>query len=137
VILLAALVFAGFVVCRLLLFIFCAPQVDDEVLCAGVATFLMMGLLWTFAYELAARLEPQAFLFTVGPPGSRSMDAFEALYFSFGTLTNYYGDIIPLSRLARTLAMMQAIAGLFYFALLVSRLVSLYSTDPPTESPER
>jgi hypothetical protein len=133
-VLVTAIVFSGFVVVHLLVFILRAPWVNAEVLCAAVATFLMMGLLWAFAYILVARLVPNSFVFTVGSEANRSMTVLEALYFSFGTLTNYYGDIIPVSRAARTLAMVQATAGLFYMAVLISRLVSLYSGDRPAES---
>ncbi len=129
-----AIVFAGFVVGHLLVFILRAPWVNAEVLSAAVSTFLMMGLLGAFAYELVERLVPDSFVFTVGSEANRSMARFEALYFSFGTLTNYYGDIIPVSRAARTLAMVQATAGLFYMAVLISRLVSLYSSNRPAGS---
>src|SRR5262245_33038066 len=64
--LVASIVFVAFVVGRLLGFILRAPRVNSEVLCAGIATYLMLGLLWTFAYALVARLVPHSFAFTVG-----------------------------------------------------------------------
>jgi hypothetical protein len=46
-------------------------------------------------------------------------------YFSFVTLSTLgYGDITPLSRLARNLAALEAISGQLYLAVLISRLVS-------------
>jgi hypothetical protein len=128
----AGIMFAGFVVMHLLGFIVRAPWVNAEVLCAAVATFLMLGILGGFAFELVGLLVPHSFVFTVGSEANRSLTGFEALYFSFGTLTNYYGDIIPVSRAARTLALVEATAGLFYMAVLISRLVSLYSGTQPT-----
>jgi hypothetical protein len=119
---------------HLLVFVLRAPWVNTEVLCAAVSTFLMLGILGAFAYDLVARLVPHSFVFTVGSETNRSMTGFEALYFSFGTLTSYYGDIIPVSRAARTLAMVESTAGLFYIAVLIARLVSLYSRDQPTGS---
>jgi Ion channel len=128
-----AIVFAGFVVVHLLLFIVRAPWLNAEVPGAAVATFLMTGVLWALAYVLVARLVPSSFVFTVGAEEHRSMGGLEALYFSFGTLTNYYGDIIPVSRAARTLAIAEAVAGLFFVAVLISRLVSVYSSTPPPQ----
>ncbi len=122
----AAMVFIAFVAVHLLRFILRAPWVNSEVLCAAVATYLLLGLLWGFAYELTAVLNPQSFVFTIG--ANRSMIGFEALYFSFGTLTNYYGDIIPVSNAARMLAMMEATIGMFYIAVLIARLVALYAS---------
>jgi uncharacterized membrane protein len=49
------------------------------------------------------------------------------LYFSFVTMTTLgYGDISPVSAVARTLAYMQAVFGQFYIAILVAGLVSAY-----------
>jgi hypothetical protein len=62
------------------------------------------------------------------------MTGFDSLYFSFGTFTNYHCDIVAVSHAARTLGMVQATVGVFYLALLVSRLVGLYSSNRPTES---
>ena len=57
------------------------------------------------------------------------MDGFTALYFSFITLSTVgYGDIAPVSKAARMLAPMESVVGLFYVAVLISRLVAIYST---------
>jgi hypothetical protein len=121
------LLFCIFVVVHLLRFILRAPRVDSEVLCAGVAGYLMLGLLWSLAYLLVARLVPDSFVFTVGPAGGQSMKGFTGVYYSFITLTTVgYGDIVPSSGAARMLAMTEAIAGTLYMAVMVARLVSLY-----------
>ena len=63
------------------------------------------------------------------------MDRFNALYFSFTTLSTVgYGDIIPLSGVARMLAMVEAVFGMFYVTLLIARLVSLYSSKSVLEA---
>ena len=135
VILASGLVFIGFVVLEFLRFIMHAPRVDFEVLCAGVATYLMLGMLWAFAYILVDRLVPNSFIFTVGPVSSHSMNDFNALYFSFATLSTLgYGDITPLSGGARMLAMVEAVFGMFYVTLLIARLVTLYSSQSPREA---
>jgi hypothetical protein len=119
--------FTAFIVLQLLHFIIRAPQVDSEVLCAAVATYLLLGLLWSLLYSLAGRLIPDAFVFSAGPPSSRSMQGFSALYFSLITLATVgYGDVVPAAGVDRMLAAMEAIVGMFYVALLIARLVSLY-----------
>ena len=56
------------------------------------------------------------------------MTTFNAFYFSFSTLSSVgYGDITPVSKVARMLAVMETITGILYVAVLISRLVSLYS----------
>ncbi len=126
-----SLLFILVVIRHLLRFILRAPHIDSEVLCAGMATYLMLGLLWAFAYILIARLNPAAFAFTAGPAASQSMKGLNALYYSFITLSTVgYGDIVPVSGVARMLAMMEAITGTLYVATLIARLVSLYSSRP-------
>jgi voltage-gated potassium channel len=48
-------------------------------------------------------------------------------YFSFVTLATVgYGDIVPHTPAARTLALLEAILGQFYLVALVGRLVGLH-----------
>jgi voltage-gated potassium channel len=130
--LIADLVFLAFVVTRLLRFILRAPRVNSEVLCAGISGYLILGLIWIVAYMLAARLSPDAFAFSGGPPSHQVMEGFTAFYFSFATLTTIgYGDISPVSNAARMLSVMEAVTGMFYITVLISRLVALHSSKPP------
>ena len=47
-----------------------------------------------------------------------------------------YGDIVPVSNLARMLAGLEAIVGLFYMTMLVvARLVTLYCSKPGQLTP--
>ena len=131
----AGLLFIGFVVVQLLRFIVYAPRVDSEVLCAAVAGYLLSGLAWSLAYSLLGRLDPNSFVFTLGPKSTESMKGFTALYFSFITLSTVgYGDIVPVSGPARMLAIVEAMFGMFYVTLLIARLVSLYSSKSPLET---
>jgi len=128
----AAMAFFVFVVVYLIRFILRAPRVDANVLCAGLSGYLLLGTLWMPLYVLVARLNPAAFNLPAGPGGAATMDGFNAFYFSFMTLcTVGYGDITPVSKGARMLAVLEAIAGLFYVAVLISRLVAVYSTAQP------
>ncbi len=119
----------------LLRFVFRAPSVNTEVLCASISAYLMLGLMWTMAYWLVDQLTPGgAFAFNTNT-GKQSMKGFNAFYFSFITLSTVgYGDITPVSRMARWLAAMEAMTGLLYVAVLISRLVSLYSQAKSDDS---
>lgn len=132
----AAIVFTGFIVFQLFVFMLRAREVTTEVLCASVATFLMMAFLGGLAFELVEMLVPDSFVFTVNSKADRTMAGAEALFFSFGALTEFDGDAIPVSRAARTLVMVESTAGLFYMAVLISRLVALYPGIQSAESTE-
>src|SRR5436190_5086413 len=70
----AGLILVGFVVANLLLFVLRAPSVNVEVLCASIAAYLMLGLMWTMAYWLVDQLTPGgAFAFYTNT-GKQSMN---------------------------------------------------------------
>ena len=129
VFLVAGLALIAFVVANLLRFVLRAPSVNTEVLCASISAYLMLGLLWTVAYWLVAQVNPNAFAFNTNTGTKETMVGFNAFYFSFITLSTVgYGDIAPVSRIARWLAATEAMTGLLYVTVLIARLVSLYST---------
>lgn len=128
----AAVVFAGYVVGHHVRYILLTRRVDVNTLCAGVAGYLMLGLLWSSAYLLVGALSGGSF--AVGPD-RRNLTGFESVYFSFTTLSTVgYGDIAPASRPARMLAVLEATAGLFYVTVLIARLVAVYSAGPDRDS---
>src|SRR6266702_6960258 len=135
VFLVAGLVLIIFVVGHLLRFVLRAPSVTTEVFCASISAYLMLGLMWTMAYWLVDQLTPGgAFSFNTNA-GPRSINGFNGFYFSFVTLSTVgFGDITPVSRMARWLAAMEAMTGLLYVAVLIARLVSMYSTPKSDDS---
>jgi Ion channel len=122
------LVFVGFVVWQLVRFILLTPRVNSDVLSAGISAYLLLGLVWAAAYLLVAKLTPHAFSLVSRAPGAGPMDRFDALYFSFVTLTCLgCNDIVPVSRVARMLMMVEAATGVLYLGVMIARLVALYS----------
>ncbi|SFI10375.1 potassium channel family protein [Planctomicrobium piriforme] len=131
--LVTAIAFAMLIIAHHLRFILWAPVVDAQVLCAGVSTFLMMGLLWTFAYLLLESVAPDSFTIQMGPGDISNLKGFPALYYSFTTLTGVsFNEIVPVSNAARMLTLTEAMASLFYFAMLISRLVALHAAHAET-----
>lgn len=93
----------------------------------AIAAYLLLGIIWAYAYSLLAQLRPGAFSGAVatidGPRGW--------LYYSFVTLTTMgYGDVLPLHPVARSLAILEAVVGPLYLAILVARLVGMAVTPP-------
>jgi hypothetical protein len=122
------MVFVGFVVSQLLRFILRSTRVNSEVMCAGVSAYLMLGLWWTAAYLMISELNPASFLDT-HLAANQPLGRFDALYFSYVSLTCLgCGDITPQSKAARMLLMVESTTGVLYVAVLIARLVALYST---------
>jgi hypothetical protein len=98
--------------------------VDSERIFAALDAYLMAGLLfgvcyWTLEFHL-----PESF----GAAATRDLAPQAAIYFSFVTLATLgYGDIVPVSGAARGLAILEAVSGQIYMAVLLARLVSLYT----------
>jgi hypothetical protein len=91
----------------------------------AVAAYLLLGVIWAYAYALLALLRPGAF----SGPVSAADGPRAWLYFSFVTLTTVgYGDVLPVHPAARSLAMLEAVTGPLYLAILIARLVSLTAT---------
>jgi hypothetical protein len=73
-----------------------SPRVDNEVLCASISAYLLLGLIWAFGYMLIGLGNPASFVFTNPHAFREVMNARNAFYFSFVTLSTVgYGDIVP------------------------------------------
>jgi hypothetical protein len=89
----------------------------------AVAAYLLIGVIWAQAYALIAHVDPGAFAHPIPP---EPHDVAPLLYYSFATLTTVgYGDVLAVHPLARSLAMLEAVIGQLYSAILVARLVGL------------
>lgn len=122
------MLFVVLVVAALLRYVLSSSVVTAEVICAAIAAYLMIGMLWMFVYTLLDWLIPGSFSYNGVPDMRHSMRGFTALYFSFITLSTVgYGDFAPVSPPARMFAMMEATVGLFYITVLLARLVALYT----------
>ncbi len=101
------------------------PSVTADTLAGAVSAYMLVGITYGLAYGIIEQLQPGSFRDTV-LPGKHFMPA-ELTFFSFVTLTTVgYGDIIPWSAHARSLAMLEAVTGIMYPAVLIGRLVGLH-----------
>jgi hypothetical protein len=95
----------------------------DELYAVG-ATFTLVAWAFAYAYVVCQAIEPQSFTAAVDPRDARTW--MELLFLSFTTLTSTgLSDVVPVKPFARSLVMIEQIAGLGYVAMVVSRLVGL------------
>jgi hypothetical protein len=105
----------------------------DELFATGAA-FTVVA--WGFAYVYAAAqvIWPGSF---VAYEGSGDRPWFELLFLSFTTLTSVgLSDVTPVLGHARSLVMVEQVAGVFYVALVVARLVGLNALRRSHVEPE-
>jgi len=94
----------------------------------AICAYLLIGYAWTFAYSVIEEVQPGSFISLSSPtPGDVVGRVMQLRYFSFVTLATVgYGDIVPHTAAARTMALLEAILGQFYLVALVGRLVGLH-----------
>ena len=105
-------------------------RVKMETLKGVVCAYFMVAFGFSFIFVLIEFISPQSFNIAskMGQILSHSHYLSEMMYFSFVTLlTIGYGDISALKDLAQTCSILEGIIGQFYIAILVSRLVAVYS----------
>ena len=109
-------------------------QVTFDTISGALSGYLLMGILWGFAYMAIEIVWPGSFDFGGGVLSTMKGSDYAGhnwsvmFYFSFVTLTTTgYGDVTPLTSTAGQLAITEAVVGQFYMVVLVARLVALYS----------
>ncbi len=107
-------------------FLLIAQTITRDVLYAAIALYLLIGAIFVPIYGLLDVLLPGSFRDGTYPDAPVQWQ--QLIYFSYTTLTSSgYGDILPVSWWAHSLANLEMIAGVFFITIVMSRLVSLYS----------
>jgi hypothetical protein len=103
-------------------------DVTADTILGAVVTYLLAAIAFTFAFEIVELLQPGSFS---GIPDQARSHRTELgslmLYFSFVCITTMgYGDIVPVSDIARPLAVLEGVFGQLYLAVMIARLVGLH-----------
>jgi hypothetical protein len=106
-------------------------RLTTEKIIGAIVAYLLIGMTWSLAYMLVVVIEPGAFRIPEDVVAVVRSDPQETpwsvfVYYSFVTLTTLgYGDITPVSALARTLSWFESVVGPLYLAILIARLVGI------------
>ncbi len=119
----AAAFFLGYAVVAIFLYLAKQHEVTVDMIMAAASEYVLIGILFAVLYNFMEAAYPGSFNFA-GAENKRP----GFLYFSFVTLTTTgYGDVLPLSPQARSLAAFEAVTGQLYIAITVALLVGAYS----------
>jgi hypothetical protein len=95
----------------------------DELFAVG-ATFTLVAWAFAYTYVVVQAIWPDSFTAAVAPTDPRTW--MELLFLSFTTLTSTgLSDVTPIRAFARSVVMIEQLAGLAYVGMLVSRVVAL------------
>lgn len=119
----SSLVACGVLAVIVLVQVFAEGPITSRRIQGAIAAYLLLALMFAAAYGWINALVPDAFA-GLKFEGHDPMQGF--VYFSFVTLTTTgYGDVTPVAAFARSLAMMEAVLGQLFPAILLARLVSM------------
>ena len=100
-------------------------QVGLNRIAGAFCAYLMLGFIWSVAYMMLFAMDQSSFQGL--PQTANDLRLLDLQYFSFVTMTTLgYGDVAPVSDVARALAAVEALIGQFYLAVLVAALVGAY-----------
>lgn len=100
--------------------------VDVQTLLGAIAAYVMVGMFFTFVYNLISLTTPTPLF------GEASHDSLTSqLFFSFTTLTTTgYGNLVPDAPLVQTVAISEAITGQLFLVIAVAKFVSGWQPQP-------
>jgi len=97
--------------------------ITTNMIYCAISIYLLIGIMWAGVYAILEHVSPGSFS---GTPGS-----VDPIYFSFVTLTTVgYGDVSPLTILAKRFAVFEAAMGSIYMAIIVALIVGRYLSPP-------
>lgn len=122
-----AILFFAFIIIIILSALLKENKVTLDVIYGAVAVFLLMAIMWAFIFDVLETLLPGSFQVTADhAKGSR----IHFVYYSFVTITTVgYGDILPVSPIARAFSILEMVVGQFYLIILIARLVGINITQ--------
>ena len=109
-----------------------SDHVDIHVLSGMVASFLLIGLSFASFYLSIYRVDNTAFS---GINPNQLTPWVDMIYFSFATITTVgWGDIAAINQLARIIAIFQAIIGVLFNAVVISRFATIFWVHRKTKN---
>ncbi len=135
------LLFFAFVTFSEMRSIFKHKDITGETISMAVSIYLLLAATWGFLYLIIFQRHSGAFAGLAVPTSGHASDIQPLFaifgYYSLGTLSTIgAGDIVPITLQARYATVAEAIAGQFYLAILVARLVGLQMSQSSSGRPE-
>ncbi len=103
------------------------PRRDLQLVFGAITTYVILGLVFAMAFDLAAAASATPLLRT--PEGVADGTTRDHVYMAFVTLsTTGYGDFTPYSGMARAIAIMNALLGQIFLVTAVAAAVSTFAS---------
>jgi hypothetical protein len=119
--------YLGIVTVLLLRYVLDYHLITTDKVFGAVGAYILIAFTFASLFSLLLVYQPDAFyISTVNDPDGR-MSWADMMYFSFTVLTSTgFGEITPVTGMARSLIIIEQVLGVMYVAFLVARLANLY-----------
>ncbi len=126
-----AILFFCLVVFSFIMMISRSRQVNAKVILESINGYLLMGIMFALLVALVMFINPASFHFPDPTTGFG-----DYIYFTLVSMTTLgYGDIVPISPTAKSLASFISVSGQLYIAIIIAMLVGKFaSKSNQTES---
>jgi voltage-gated potassium channel len=125
----STLLFFVFVTIMVLISVLKSAIIQRDTIYGGICVYLLIGLTYGMGFFLIDTILPGSFYPYPIDSINRMMTLSDHFYYSFYTLTTLgYGDVVPLTAAARTIAMFCVVSGVLYLAVLIAWLVGGLTT---------
>jgi Ion channel len=122
-----SLVFDIFIIVVIFRRVFGNDRPNAETIFGALCIYLLIGFSFASMYTLLATVQPHAFYLNPATNLRAVPSRFDLIYYSFGSMTALGASgITPASDQARSLSIIEAIVGVLYLAVLISRLMGTY-----------
>src|SRR5271156_735664 len=129
-----ALAFDIFIVVVIFRHVFSKAQADSESIFGALCIYLFVGFSFASVFLLVTYFQPHAFYLDPTVNSHVVLDRLDSVYYSFGTMTSLgAAGITPVTGEARLLTIIEALLGVLFLAVLVSRLLSASGVKEPWE----
>ncbi len=107
--------------------IFAKANADSESIFGALCIYLIVGFSFSNIFLLLAHFEPHAFYLDPATNSHSDFERVDSVYYSYGTMTSLgAAGITPVTADARLLTIIEALLGVLFLAVLVSRLLTAY-----------
>jgi voltage-gated potassium channel len=132
------LVFLVGCIAAILIYVFKSPRVTLDTIFAAVVAYFFISIIFSTFYSILYSFNPGSFNLALATTlGKSHLLTTEMIYFSLSTIVGVgFGDIVPLLPFPRMLAVVEAVVGHFYMAVLIGWLVGMFISQALRAGPE-
>jgi len=133
----ALVCFIIYITLRMIIHIAKSKKVTSVIILNAINSYLLLGIIGSFLFAITEFVNryilgysTNAIKFAAGS----GTDFHDFIYFSFVTMTTLgYGDITPVSSLAKSMTLLVSISGQLYLTILIATLVGKLLSNPDSK----